>query len=253
MGAKTSILLVIMRFKSQFLIGLSFALLVISSPKAQIVDASKYDRFWLWSGIKSQSLLANAKTIYILDAQIEEKKNGPRLVSQRSATPRTKSADIWIVYRVETLDWQPEIYNQINAHISKWKNAGNKIIGVQIDFDAKTKHLNKYVEFLKDLRTKIPMDYKLGVTGLLDWSNNANPNDLDGLANTVDEVIIQTYQGRHTIKEYQKYFEKISKVKIPFHIGLIQGGQWQEPIDLVKNPNFKGYVIFLQNQPPLSP
>jgi len=115
-----------MRFKPQFLLGLCFALLIISNPKAQIVEANKYDRYWLWAGIKSQSILTNAKTIYILDAQIEEKNNGPRLVSQRSATPRTKNVDIWIVYRVETLDWQPQIYNQINSHISKWKNAGNR-------------------------------------------------------------------------------------------------------------------------------
>ncbi len=237
-----------MGFKQTYLLGIIFAILAITDSNAQIVDANKYDRFWLWSGIKSQDILRNAKTVYILDAQIEEKSDGVRLVSQRSATPRTKNIDLWIVYRVETLAWRPEIYKQINAHILKWQKAGNRIVGIQIDFDAKTKHLNKYVDFLKDLRTKIPKDYKLGVTGLLDWSNNANPNDLDGLSNTVDEVIIQTYQGRHTIKDYQKYFEKIGKVKIPFHIGLIQGGQWQEPIGLIQNPNFKGYVIFLQNQ-----
>ena len=30
-------------------------------------------------------------------------------------------------------------------------------------------------------------------------------------------------------------------------IGLVQHGEWQTPPDLSRNPNFKGFVVFLLN------
>jgi hypothetical protein len=36
---------------------------------------------------------------------------------------------------------------------------------------------------------------------------------------------------------------------VNFRIGLLQGGEWQEPPDLKANPFFDGHVVFLLNQP----
>lgn len=210
------------------------------------VDANNYDSFWLWSGVKSQKVLQQAKTVYLLNGQIEAARN-IGLTAQRPATPRVKNAKVWIVYRAATLAWTPKIYDQINAHIKKWRAAGNDVVGVQIDFDAKTAHLGEYAKFLKGLRTKLPADCKLGVTGLMDWGANANAEDLTALSGVVDELIIQTYQGRQTIPDYQNYFTNINRIQIPFHVGIIQNGEWEEPIGLTQNPNFRGYVVFLQN------
>ena len=36
-------------------------------------------------------------------------------------------------------------------------------------------------------------------------------------------------------------------MKVPFRIGLLQGGEWQAPASLTRNPLFRGYVVFLHN------
>jgi hypothetical protein len=69
------------------------------------------------------------------------------------------------------------------------------------------------------------------------------------LRGTVDEVVVQTYQGRDTIPGYEAYFERIKGFTLPFRVGLVQGGRWIEPPGLKRNPNFRGYVVFLVNPP----
>jgi hypothetical protein len=32
---------------------------------------------------------------------------------------------------------------------------------------------------------------------------------------------------------------------IPFKIGLVEGGLWTEPKGLAREPNFRGYVVFV--------
>ena len=150
--------------------------------------------------------------------------------------------------RAQTLDWNDAIFNDVLQHVQSWKLNGNNLVGLQIDFDAGTKHLENYATFLALLRTKLPQEFKLGVTGLLDWSANGDPTGLDALAAIVDEVVLQIYQGRKVIPGYGKYLTRLDKLKVPFRIGLLQGGDWQAPQSLMTNPNFRGYVVFLLNQ-----
>jgi hypothetical protein len=42
-------------------------------------------------------------------------------------------------------------------------------------------------------------------------------------------------------------FGKLSRLTVPFRIGLLQGGEWQAPPTLPLNPYFRGYVVFLHN------
>ncbi|HLL29409.1 MAG TPA: hypothetical protein VK403_00270 [Allosphingosinicella sp.] len=35
--------------------------------------------------------------------------------------------------------------------------------------------------------------------------------------------------------------------RLPFKIGLVQGGRWRPPPGLEAEPNFRGYVVFLVN------
>ncbi len=245
MGQSTAHLLVRISIARLFSF-LLVTLLTCAQAQAAPVDATAYDSFWLWSGVRSQPVLAKAKTIYILQGQIEAKPT-IRMIAQRPAAPHIKTAAVWIVYRAETLQWPARIFQQIEFHLKNWQLAGNTVVGLQIDFDAKTRHLDDYANFLNHLRRRLPPELKLSITGLLDWSTTAEPKALNALAGTVDEIIIQTYQGHHTIKNYGRYLEKLESLKIPFRIGLIQGGQWQAPAKLARNPHFKGYVIFLQN------
>ena len=133
----------------------------------------------------------------------------------------------------------------VAQRLERWRAGGNRVVGVQIDFDARTRHLEDYAAFLQGLRARLPRDCRLGITGLLDWSANGDPKGLDALAGVVDEAVLQIYQGRHVIPGYRAYLAKLDRLKLPFRIGLLQGGEWQPTPGLEVNPYFRGYLTFL--------
>jgi hypothetical protein len=191
-------------------------------------------------------VLSQAKEIYLLSGEVSGK-DRPRIISQRSALPHVSGAKVWVVYRAQTMAWNDQVLDEILAHLEAWRVAGNDVTGLQIDFDAGTKHLDRYARFLSSIRAQLPHRYHLGVTGLLDWSAHGDPQGLDALAGVVDEVVLQIYQGRRVIPDYASYLSKLGRLKVPFKIGLLQGGDWVAPQALADNPNFKGYVVFLLN------
>jgi hypothetical protein len=217
---------------------------------AATVDASKYDAFWLWSGVAPQPVLKQARCVYVLQGQIEAKRGDEsqvRFLAQGVAVPHDQPVEVWLAYRVHTLRWTPREYAILLAQLRRWRQAGNNVAGVQIDFDARTLHLEEYVKFLEGLRRQLPSEYRLGITGLLDWSSRADPAELNQLRGIVDEVVVQTYQGRHTIENYAAYLPRVSQLSVPFKVGLIQGGNWDAPRYIETSPWFRGYVVFLQN------
>jgi hypothetical protein len=225
------------------------AMALAPAASAGPIDVDDYDAFWLWAGVKPQPVLAGARSLYLLQSEV--KASTPvRLVAQRPAIPHVRESDVWMVIRVETLAWPPAIYTQTLATLARWRAAGNKVVGIQIDFDAATHHLQDYAAFLIDLRRRLPADCRLGVTGLLDWSSHGDPQGLDALAGVVDDVVLQIYQGRHVIPGYETYVANLDRLRLPFRIGLLQGGDWQPPEGLSSNPWFKGYVVFLVNPAP---
>jgi hypothetical protein len=228
--------------------------LTLSGPAAaQDVRAADYDAFWLWAGVAPQAVLARARSLYILQGQVEAPRNDEaavNLIAQGGATPRLHRGEVWLVYRAHTLNWTPAIYAKLRARLDRWRRADNPVVGVQIDFDARTRHLDEYARFLRDLRARLPADCRLSITGLLDWSSQGDPAGLAALGGVVDEVVLQTYQGRRTIPDYGAYLSRIGRVRIPFKIGLVQGGEWTPPPDLAADPWFRGYVVFLQNPVP---
>ncbi|MNO56900.1 hypothetical protein D3C76_474230 [compost metagenome] len=234
-------------------LGWLLALLLLPAAQAQAgrVDARDYDAFWLWSGVAAQPVLAQARTLYVLQGQIDEPRHSPaRLIAQGIAVPRLSRGEVWVVYRAHTLRWPEDVYRTLFAQLRRWRQAGNPVVGVQIDFDARTRYLDEYALFLRDFRQRLPADYRLSITGLLDWSSNAEPEAINQLKGVVDEVVVQTYQGRHSIPDYAAYLPRVSRLQLPFRIGLAQYGEWEAPDYLEKSPWFRGYVVFLQNPEP---
>ena len=226
--------------------------LAASGPaEAAPVNPADYDAYWLWAGVTPKPVLAQARRLYILQGQVGFSPRDPaargHLIAQGGATPRVRHAEVWIVYRAHTLNWQPQTYTQIRTQVEKWKRSGVPVAGVQLDFDARTRHLDEYQTFLYDFRRTLPAGCKLSITGLLDWSAQGDSSGLNGLASVVDEVVLQTYQGRRTIPGYQAYLASLTRLKIPFRIGLAEGGEWSPPPTLAANPYFRGYVVFLEN------
>lgn len=222
---------------------LAFLLILGCAPREERVDASRYDAFWLWAGVTARPGLGEAKTLYLLDGEI---RGAPaRYVALRPGIPRLPGKALWLVVRTNELDWPDGAADKLVAKLDRWAAAGNQVEGLQVDFDAATRGLDRYNDFLGDLRRRLPRRYKLSITGLMDWSAHGDPRALAGLASIVDEVVIQTYQGRSTIPGYDAYLARLSGFPIPFKIGLVEQGAWREPAGLPRNPRFKGYVIFL--------
>jgi hypothetical protein len=234
---------------------LAVLLVLLSSPAAAEVDASQYDAFWLWSGVQPQPVLAQAKSLYILQGQVERvpfsQGGAVRFLAQGISVPRLANhpGEIWLVYRAQTLDWPPEAYAVVLSQVRRWQLAGNPVVGIQIDFDARTRELHRYAQFLRDLRERLPKNYRLSITGLLDWAPNAETGVLNQLVGVVDEIVIQTYQGRHSVANYSAYLPPTKRLQLPFKIGLVQHGDWQAPDYLHDLPLFRGYVVFLLNAP----
>jgi hypothetical protein len=226
------------------------ALLLLASPAFGAVDARDHDAFWLWSGVAPQPVLKQAKTLYILQGQINSTRRAPRrgvqFIAQGMSVPRITQGEIWVVYRAHTLHWPESVYSQMLGQVQRWRDAGNPVMGIQIDFDARTQYLDEYADFLRDLRQRLPKDLRLSITGLMDWSSNADPAAIAQLKDVIDEVVVQTYQGRHSIPDYAAYLPRMNRLGVPFKIGLIQGGAWEEPGYLKGSEWFRGYGVILQ-------
>jgi hypothetical protein len=247
MGAGAQVLLVGLRGA---LLAPLLALALAWPAAAGTVQTEDYDAFWLWAGVKPQPALERARTLYILQGQIAPLSRTDDvgvLIAQGGAVPHLRRGEVWLDYRAHTLTWSPLVYAQILARLARWRAAGDPVVGLQIDFDSGTRHLADYAAFLRDLRARLPADCKLSITGLLDWSSQGDSAALGALGGVVDEVVLQTYQGGHTIPGYEAYLARLSRMTIPFKIGLVEGGDWKAPPDLAANPWFRGYVVFLKN------
>ncbi|WP_414159150.1 DUF3142 domain-containing protein [Pseudomonas sp. BNK-45] len=218
------------------------------------VQAADHDAFWLWSGVKTQPVLARAKTLYILQGQISRSRRHPasgvQLIAQGLPVSRLPQEQVWVVYRAHTLAWTEPVYRQLFGQLQRWQSTGSPVVGIQIDFDSSTRDLERYGNFLRDLRQRLPAHYRLSITGLMDWGSNADPQAIGQLKGVVDEVVVQTYQGRRSIPNYASYLPRLDRMGLPYKVGLIQGGDWQEPQALRDSPWFRGYVVFLQNPQP---
>ncbi|KXO86218.1 hypothetical protein AYK86_15280 [Acinetobacter venetianus] len=211
------------------------------------IDANNFDSFWIWGDIKTASYLINAKELYILQGEIRyvKQKQSSMLIPQGISVLKLPHQKIWLVFRTHHLNWTEQDYQNIFNRLTQWKNQGNNVIGVQIDFDSKTKNLRDYALFLKKLRHKLPQNYQLSITGLLDWTNFKDQTTLAIFRQNINELIIQTYQGTTTIENYSQYLKRISSLQLPYKIGFVQGGRYQKDVKYTNDPNFKGYVIFL--------
>ena len=214
------------------------------------VRSGDYDAFWLWAGVAGRPELDKAACLYLLQGEISPPRpqGTPAVLHAMSgASPGPHQAPIYLVYRVRTLDWSPVIMAQIKARLEHWHSQPGAIIGLQLDFDAGTKHLEPYRSFLARVRGDLPSQYRLSITGLMDWASQARLEDLEALSGVVDEIVFQTYRGRATVADIDAYLARLDRLTIPFKLGLAEGAEWNPSPTLAGKPNFKGYVVFLRN------
>lgn len=140
---------------------------------ADVVAAREHPAFWLWSGVKASDELKNAQTVYLHQGEVLIRSGN--VVFQRLGLPvsRLTFPSIWLTVRFTTLDVPEVIPARIIRLMQRWQNAGNHVVGLQVDFDAATHQLTDYARFLQQLRQQLPAEFALGVTGLLDWAKQA--------------------------------------------------------------------------------
>ncbi len=221
--------------------------LLVGPAQAETVIARDHPAFWLWSGVKASDELRDARTVYLHQGEVLAQTNG--VVFQRLGLPvsRLTFPSLWLTVRFTTLDVPDAIPARIVRLMQRWRAAGNQVVGLQVDFDAATHQLADYARFLQALRQQLPPDFALGVTGLLDWAKTGDVATLNALP--VDELVVQSYQGRHTVENYQDYLPALSRLRIPFKLGLVQNGKRdiQAEALLQNSPWYRGTVVFMLN------
>lgn len=209
------------------------------------VDPRRYRAFFLWAGVRAPAWLGEAEEVYVLMGEVRGG-DPARIVPLRPQPPRGVRPALWLTLRAERLDWGEGVYARLFAELERWEALGNRVSGLQIDFDAATRGLAGYAAFLAALRRRLPPRWRLSITGLLDWSANGTVA-LGSLVGVVDELVVQTYQGRATIAGYADYLTRLERVPVPWKVGLVEGGEWREPSGLRRHPLFRGHVVFLVN------
>lgn len=220
----------------------------LAAPLKASVDANSYDAFWLWSATRHQPVLAQATTLYLHQGEILNRPSGPRFIKLGRAPTPLQTEQLWLVVRVNTLPLSADHKKLLVKLYQEWRKAGAKVTGIQIDFDAATRQLDRYATSLRQLRQVLPAECKLSVTGLLDWAKTGDVAQLNSLP--VDEIVIQTYQGKHTVPGYSAYLPAMMQLTIPFKVGLVQEGEWEPSwqAKLATSPHYRGEVVFLINR-----
>ena len=213
------------------------------------VQATQYRQFWLWAGVKPQPVLQQAEQLYVLQGQINGDRQGRVSFTRQGPAVMSAQAQVWLAYRVQTLVWDEAVLRSIRNQLQSWQRAGRVPLGIQLDFDASSYQLGRYADFLRQLRKQLPAQYRLSITGLLDWTRTGDVATLNSLTGTVDELVVQTYQGRHSVAGYERYLASLSQLRIPFKVGLVQGGGWDTDWQrrLQQSPYYRGEVVFLLN------
>jgi hypothetical protein len=225
---------------------LSLILLIPSPSSPSVALKSQYTEFWIWGGIDPTQSYTQGKQFYVLQGFISE--NRHKIIFTRQGMQAVNGfGSVILVYRLNTLAWNRIIRDTLLNHIQAWEYRGNTVLGIQLDFDARTNNLDQYAGFLRKVRLDLPEPYGLSITGLLDWASQGDPAVLESLRGVVDEIIFQTYQGKHTIPNYPAYLKSLAKLRFPFKIGLVENGEWDKRYEhaLSQSSYYQGAVMFL--------
>lgn len=220
-------------------------MLAVTTTAIAKVNADEYQAFWLWSGVKPTSLMKNARVVYLHQGEIITQQGN--VLFQRMGAPVSHLTfpKIWLTVRITSTAIPDSVWRRVIILLTRWKAAGNNVIGLQIDFDAATRQLGDYGIFLTRLRLILPEEFALSVTGLLDWAKTGSVDSLNTLP--VDELVVQSYQGRSTVTNYSTYLPALSQLTIPWKVGVVQNGVWDQNQEstLRKLPWFRGMVVFM--------
>jgi hypothetical protein len=202
--------------------------------------------YWLWPGARIPEH-AHIHRLYLLQGVFSARAN--RFVDQGENARTLKNIkELMLVYRLDALQSPSVLMQQVYLDLQAWKDRGNNLVGLQLDFDSTTGDLALYEDFLREIRDQLPACYQLSITGLMDWINYS-PGSLH--LDFLDEVVLQTYQGTQSVANLDLYLAKLVKQGAPFatsfKLGFVEGASLSEVLlaQISDNPDFCGCVTFL--------
>ncbi len=203
--------------------------------------------YWIWAGVGIEEDI-RTESLYIYQGIIRSR--GSELVFERRGLyPHpTQAREIHLVFRLEKLDLSRAFREVMLRLAARWKRKGNRIAGFQIDYDAPTAKLGEYHQYLRQLRSQLPVEYRLSITGLGDWLFSARPGILKQISEDVGIITFQLYQGGEYVKGLPHYIRRLETRDFPFKVGLLlkrpQNAQIMQ--SLQRNTNFQGPIYFLR-------
>jgi hypothetical protein len=206
--------------------------------------------YWAWHPrVNLTRVLGDADRLYLLEGELLIR-NGKTHFERRGFPPISiASHPIVLVYRCEVMTWTAELERQIEGDVQAFEAKGGEIWGIQLDFDAATKQLDRYGDFLRQVRASLPGRLKISITGLMDWASQGKLSDLNGLQGVVDEIVFQVYQGERPVRDYRRYLEQLVRrpLTVPFKLGLVEGGEYEPSVleAVHSHPAYRGTVMFL--------
>ncbi|CAK0742598.1 DUF3142 domain-containing protein [Gammaproteobacteria bacterium] len=207
--------------------------------------------YWAWHPkVHLARVLSHAGRLYLLVGEFLRCSAGQACFQRRGFPPPSASThSLVLVYRLEVMQWPGRFQQQIQQDIQAFEAKGNSVWGIQLDFDAATSKLGPYGALLQKVRAQLASSYGLSVTGLMDWASQGRLEDLNALQGVINEIVFQTYQGRHPVPDHLRYLESLSKraLTAPFKIGLIEHGQYDAHVlaAVRRHPYYRGTVVFL--------
>ena len=163
--------------------------------------------FWAWRRnapsereLQKAAAATKAKILFLRAGQIDLV-NGTLQRIRLVSGPLPASVELHLVYngtRKFLREWEQfeadalaaSIANTFCADLVRASHEQALVAGLQLDFDAPTRLLPQYAQTLQRLRTLLPPDTKLSITGLPTW---ANARDLKAVLAAVDFWIPQCY------------------------------------------------------------
>ncbi len=227
---------------------LSLMRCVVCSPvfADNLVQPPSVPAYWLWAGHKIKPIHKNS-ILYLHQGHVRNSKDNTRVFYKRGFAPhKIEAKALYIVIRMHKLLYDSHYIHALVKLINHWENKGNRVKGLQLDFDSATVKLLKYSHYLKFVRAILPKKYRLSITGLGDWLVHGQQQHLMTINSSVDEIVFQLYQHKTAYQNLRPYLSVLKSNPLPFKLGLVQRGRYNklQLKNLTHLPNYRGSVIF---------
>ncbi len=216
-----------------------------SAPISAPTPLKSSSAYWLWAGHKVQNFHSDS-VLYLHQGHVKKPNAKERGFLSLGFSPhKIKARSLYVVIRMDNLLYDTQFILALVRRIKRWESRGNKVEGLQLDFDSSTLKLLKYSNYLKFVRATLPVQYKLSITGLADWLVSGQQHVI-AISQSVDEIVFQLYQYKTAHKNLKPYFLSLKSSGIHFKLGLVQRGKYnkRQLRQLTGLPNYRGSVIF---------